>query len=65
MVVGIFKSCPALRKLVAFGCFDVQEVVVPKDVVVIGIPRAADAIEQFGVGIDVEDAISRMVEVAA
>lgn len=65
VIVGIFKSCPALKKLVAFGCFDVQDVVVPKDVVVIGIPRAADAIEQFGVGIDVEDAISRMVEVAA
>lgn len=51
VVVGIFKSCPALKKLVAFGCFDVQDVVVPRDCVVIGIPRAADAIEQFGVGI--------------
>ena len=65
VMVGIFKSCPALKQLVAFGCFDVQDVVVPRNVALIGVPRAQDAIEQFGVGIGVEEAISRMVEVAA
>ncbi|SMR42989.1 unnamed protein product [Zymoseptoria tritici ST99CH_1A5] len=65
VIAGIFKSCPALKKLVAFGCFDVQEIVVPRKIALIGVPRAQDAIEQHGVGIDVEEAISRMVEVAA
>lgn len=65
VVAGIFKSCPKLQKLVAFGCFDVQDVVVPGRVALIGVPRAQDAIEQFGVGIDVEEAIGRMVEVGA
>ena len=64
VVAGIFKSCPALKQLVAFGCFDVQDVVVPRSISLIGVPRAQDAIEQFGVGIDVEEAIGRMVEIA-
>ncbi|KAK5175083.1 UV-damaged DNA-binding protein rad7 [Saxophila tyrrhenica] len=65
VIAGIFKSCPALKKLVAFGCFDVQDVVVPRSIALIGVPRAQDAIEQFGVGIDVDEAIGRMVEVGA
>ncbi len=65
VVAGIFKSCPALKKLVAFGCFNVQDVVVPRNIALIGVPRAQDAIEQYGVGIDVEEAIGRMVEVGA
>ncbi|KAK3691892.1 UV-damaged DNA-binding protein rad7 [Vermiconidia calcicola] len=65
VVAGIFKSCPNLKKLVAFGCFDVQDVVVPRHIALIGVPRAQDAIEQFGVGIGVDEAIGRMVEVAA
>ena len=65
VVAGIFKSCPALKQLVAFGCFDVQDVVVPRNIALIGVPRAQDAIEQFGVGIGVDEAIGRMVEVAA
>jgi DNA repair protein RAD7 len=60
IVAGIFKSCPALKQIVAFGCFDVQDVVVPRNIALIGIPRAQDAIEQFGVGIDVEEAIGRV-----
>ncbi|QIW97687.1 hypothetical protein AMS68_003205 [Peltaster fructicola] len=64
VIVGIFKSCPALKKLVAFGCFDIGEVVVPRDIALIGIPKAQDAIEQFGTGLDVEEALGRMVEVA-
>lgn len=64
-IVGIFKSCPALKKLVAFGCFDIGEVVVPRDIALIGIPKAQDAIEQFGVGIGVDEAVVRMIEVGA
>ncbi|TKA74832.1 hypothetical protein B0A55_05928 [Friedmanniomyces simplex] len=63
VVAGIFKSCPSLKRVVAFGCFDVQDVVVPGGIALIGVPRAQDAIEQFGVGIGVEEAIGRMVEV--
>lgn len=65
VVAGIFKSCPNLKKLVAFGCFDVQDVVVPRNIALIGVPKAQDAIEQFGVGIDVEEALGRMVDVDA
>lgn len=65
VVAGIFKSCPVLKKLVAFGCFDVADVVVPRNIALIGVPRAQDAIEQFGVGIDVEEALGRMIEVGA
>ena len=65
VVAGIFKSCPSLKKLVAFGCFDVQDVVVPRNIALIGVPRAQDAIEQYGVGIGVDEAIGRMVEVGA
>lgn len=65
VVAGIFKSAPALKQLVAFGCFDIHDVVVPRHIALIGVPRAQDAIEQYGVGIDVEEAIGRMVEVAA
>ena len=60
VVAGIFKSCPVLKRIVAFGCFDVQDVVVPRNIALIGVPRAQDAIEQFGVGIGVEEAIGRM-----
>lgn len=65
VIAGIFRSCPKLKKLVAFGCFDIQDVVVPRNITLIGVPRAQDAIEQHGVGIDVDEALQRMVEVAA
>ncbi|KAF2173292.1 hypothetical protein M409DRAFT_17234 [Zasmidium cellare ATCC 36951] len=65
VIAGIFKSCPNLKKLVAFGCFDVLDVVVPRNIALIGVPKAQDAIEQFGVGIGVDEALSRMVEVGA
>ncbi|WPH04009.1 Hypothetical protein R9X50_00689300 [Acrodontium crateriforme] len=60
VVACIFKSCPNLKQLVAFGCFDVRDVVVPSNIALIGVPRAQDAIEQFGVGIEVEEALLRM-----
>jgi DNA repair protein RAD7 len=43
----------------------VADVVVPRNIALIGVPRAQDAIEQFGVGIDVEEALGRMIEVGA
>ena len=63
VVAGIFRSCPELKQLVAFGCFDVMDVVVPGGIALIGVPRAQDAIEQFGTGMGVDEAIGRMVEV--
>ncbi|RAQ99979.1 dna repair protein rad7 [Stemphylium lycopersici] len=48
IVAGIFRSCPAIKKVVTFGCFQVNDVVVPRGIVLIGAPRAQDQIEQFG-----------------
>ncbi|KAF1808784.1 RNI-like protein [Eremomyces bilateralis CBS 781.70] len=53
VMAGIFRSCPNLTRVIAFGCFRIEEVAVPKKAVLIGMPRAQDAIEQFGgVGMD-------------
>lgn len=49
IVAGIFKSCPQLNKLTAFGCFSIAGVSVPKDVALIGVPNAQDSIVQEGV----------------
>lgn len=48
VVAGIFKSCPAVRKVAAFGCFDVRDVIVPPGVALIGVPTAQDSIVQEG-----------------
>jgi DNA repair protein RAD7 len=48
IVAGVFRSCPSIRKVVTFGCFQVEDVVVPREVVLIGAPKAQDALEQFG-----------------
>ncbi|KAI4926697.1 hypothetical protein J4E85_006992 [Alternaria conjuncta] len=48
IVAGVFRSCPAIKKVVTFGCFQVADVVVPRGIVLIGAPRAQDQIEQFG-----------------
>jgi DNA repair protein RAD7 len=62
VLAGLFKSAPKLRKVVAFGCFAIEDVVVPQGVVVIGVPRAQDAIEQFGMaGMDVDGALGGML----
>lgn len=62
VVAGMFKSCPSLKQITAFGCFDVMDVVVPRGIALIGVPKAQDAIEQFGSGVDVEEALGRMLE---
>ncbi|KAL8679671.1 MAG: hypothetical protein Q9186_004082 [Xanthomendoza sp. 1 TL-2023] len=48
IVAGIFKSCPRMTKLTAFGCFSVSDVMVPKGVALIGVPNAQDSIIQEG-----------------
>jgi DNA repair protein RAD7 len=48
IIAGIFRSCPQLKKVVTFGCFEVADVVVPRGIVLIGAPKAQDQIEQFG-----------------
>ncbi|KAH4038127.1 hypothetical protein HBI40_083950 [Parastagonospora nodorum] len=48
IIAGIFRSCPQLQKVVTFGCFQVEDVVVPRGIVLIGAPKAQDQIEQFG-----------------
>ncbi|KAL8709110.1 MAG: hypothetical protein Q9220_006131 [cf. Caloplaca sp. 1 TL-2023] len=48
IVAGIFKSCPQMRKLTAFGCFSISDVMVPKGVALIGVPNAQDSIIQEG-----------------
>jgi DNA repair protein RAD7 len=63
VVAGIFKTCPKLQKLVVFGCFGVDSIVVPAGVLVIGAPKAQDAIEQFGnAGLNVEQALGGMLQ---
>ena len=48
IVARIFRYCPRIKKVVTFGCFEVREVEVPRGIVLIGAPRAEDAIEQVG-----------------
>jgi len=47
IAVGLFKSCPDLVKVTAFGCFNVVDVPVPKGVALIGVPNAQDSIIQI------------------
>lgn len=44
VVAGIFKSCPRLKKVTAFACFNVRDVLVPAGVALIGVPNAQDSI---------------------
>lgn len=63
IVAGIFKSCPALQKLIAFGRFKVEDVVVPAGIVLIGVPNAHDAIEQHGENrYSVDEALGAMMD---
>lgn len=63
IVAGIFRSCPQIKKVVTFGCFQVQDVVVPRGIVLIGAPKAQDAIEQFGdVVMDFQKELQKEIE---
>ncbi|KAL9079008.1 MAG: hypothetical protein Q9157_002065, partial [Trypethelium eluteriae] len=46
IVAGIFRCAPRLEKVVAFGCFKIEDVSVPRGITLIGVPRAQDAIER-------------------
>ncbi|KAL8908757.1 MAG: hypothetical protein Q9207_000614 [Kuettlingeria erythrocarpa] len=59
IVAGLFKCCPLLTKLTAFGCFSVSDVMVPKGVALIGVPNAQDSIIQEG-GYDLDSIIASM-----
>lgn len=48
ILAGLFKSCPQLVKVTAFGCFSVTDAAVPKGVLLIGVPNAQDSIIQEG-----------------
>lgn len=50
VMAGMFRSCPAMKKVTAFGCFNVTDVKVPKGVALIGVPNAQDSIVQEGEG---------------
>ncbi|KAL6716308.1 UV-damaged DNA-binding protein rad7 [Lecanora helva] len=48
VMVGLFKSCPSLVKVTAFGCFNICGVPVPRGVALIGVPNAQNSIIQEG-----------------
>ena len=48
IITGIFKTCPLIKKVTAFGCFNMSDVVVPRGVAVIGVPNAQDEIVKEG-----------------
>ena len=43
-MAGIFRSCPNLRKLVVFACFNARAARIPQGIAVIGLPNAQDSI---------------------
>ena len=54
ILAGLFKACPSLKKVTAFGCFNVSDVVVPRGVLLIGVPNAQEEIIKEG-EINLED----------
>ncbi|MCJ1391157.1 hypothetical protein MMC18_004019 [Xylographa bjoerkii] len=48
IVAGMFRSCPAIAKVTAFGCFNVTDIMVPPGVALIGVPNALESIVQEG-----------------
>jgi DNA repair protein RAD7 len=44
VMAGIFRSCPALTKLVVFACFNARGADIPAGIAVIGLPNAQDSI---------------------
>lgn len=60
VLAGLFRSAPKLKRVVAFGCFGVEDCVVPAGVVVLGLPRAGEGIERVGGSFDLEAALQQM-----
>lgn len=46
VVAGMFRSCPDLIRMTAFGCFNMGDVAVPKGVAMVGLPNPQDSIVQ-------------------
>lgn len=44
ILAGIFRSCPQLTKVTAFGCFNIRDVEIPAGLALIGVPNAQDSI---------------------
>ncbi len=44
VMAGMFKSCPALKKLIVFGCFNARQANIREGVAVIGLPNAQENI---------------------
>jgi DNA repair protein RAD7 len=44
VMAGIFRSCPALTKLVVFACFNARGAAIPAGIAVIGLPNPQDSI---------------------
>ena len=52
VINGVFQCCPKISKVIAFGCFKIDnDVVVPRNVALIGVPTAQDSIEKIGDGL--------------
>jgi DNA repair protein RAD7 len=50
VMAGLFKSCPAMKKLAVFGCFCLTDLLVPAGVALIGLPNPLEEIVQEGIG---------------
>ena len=48
ILAGLFRSCPAIKKVTAFACFNIKDVIVPGGVALIGLPAAQESIIQEG-----------------
>ena len=50
VIKGMWACCPKVEKVIAFGCFKVEDVTVPGGVALIGVPKAQETIEKIGDG---------------
>ena len=52
VVAGMFKCCPSLAKVTAFGCFNITDIIVPLGVALIGVPNTLESIVQEGMALN-------------
>lgn len=48
VLAGLYRSCPAVKRVLVFGCFNVMQSVPPKGAVLLGVPKAQDSLEIWG-----------------
>ncbi|KAI5461631.1 hypothetical protein BGZ63DRAFT_239568 [Mariannaea sp. PMI_226] len=46
IIGSIFRACPSIREVNVFGCMKVKEVVVPRGVILVGVPNARGMITE-------------------